>query len=460
MTNCATSSDPTFERSAPRWAIVGGGMMGLTLALRLAKEGQQVTLLEARPTLGGLADAWNVGDVRWDRHYHVTLLSDTNLLELLREVGLESELKWVETKTGFYTQGQFYSMSNTAEFLAFPPLSLIEKLRLGGTIFLGSKIRDWRRLERQSVESWLRRWSGGSTFRKIWLPLLRAKLGNAYQRTSAAFIWSYISRMYKARRTGLKKEMFGYVRGGYGRVLDVLRETLERQGVEIRLESRISRIGGEEHGPPRIVFQDGVVESFDHIVLTTPSSVVAKLCDGMDANEIAKHESIEYLGIVCASVLLKHPLRGFYVTNITDEVPFTAVIEMTTIVPPEELGGHTLVYLPKYATQDDEVFRCSDDEVRQTFLATLFRMYPELEPSDVEAFRVSRVRNVVAIPTIDYSKRLPPIRSSIPQVYVINSAHILKGNLNVNETVGLANEAFDEHLAPLLNVGTSLQAAM
>ncbi len=44
---------------------------------------------------------------------------------------------------------------------------------------------------------WLRRWSGNSTYEKIWLPLLKAKLGDAYQRASASFIWAYIDRMYK-----------------------------------------------------------------------------------------------------------------------------------------------------------------------------------------------------------------------------------------------------------------------
>ena len=45
-------------------------------------------------------------------------------------------------------------------------------------------------------------------------PLLRAKLGDAYQAASAAFIWATIQRLYAARRSGLKKEMFGYVPGG------------------------------------------------------------------------------------------------------------------------------------------------------------------------------------------------------------------------------------------------------
>jgi hypothetical protein len=40
-------------------------------------------------------------------------------------------------------------------------------------------------------------------------------LGENYKNTSASFIWSTIQRMYAARRSGLKKEMFGYVNGGY-----------------------------------------------------------------------------------------------------------------------------------------------------------------------------------------------------------------------------------------------------
>src|SRR5262245_32411536 len=170
--------------SSQHWAVIGGGMLGMTLAYRLAQCGQRVTLCEAAPQLGGLASAWNLGDAVWDRHYHVTLLSDTHLRALLDELGLEREMRWIETKTGFYCGGKLYSMSSSWEFLTFPPLSLWERLRLGGTIFLASKIRNWRRLEKISVADWLRRWSGRGAFEKIWLPLLRAKLGEAYRQTS------------------------------------------------------------------------------------------------------------------------------------------------------------------------------------------------------------------------------------------------------------------------------------
>ena len=75
-------------------------------------------------------------------------------------MGLGDEYRWVETKTGFYTDGELVSMSDTMEFLQFPPLGPISKLRLGATIFIASRIKNWKRLEKISVEKWLTKLSG------------------------------------------------------------------------------------------------------------------------------------------------------------------------------------------------------------------------------------------------------------------------------------------------------------
>jgi protoporphyrinogen oxidase len=358
-----------------RWGIVGGGMLGLTLAHRLAQAGQRVTLFEAAPEVGGLAAAWTLGDVTWDKHYHVTLLSDSHLRSLLAELGLDDEMRWVETRTGFYTDGRLHSMSNSLEFLTFPPLRLIDKLRLGLTIFTASRRKNWQPLEHVLVGDWLLKWSGARTFEKIWLPLLKTKLGECYQRTSASFIWATIARMYAARRTGLKKEMFGYAPGGYSHVLKRLGECLVREGVDIRTRASAGQVIAKADGRVRVETADST-ELFDRVVMTCPSPIVARLCPQLLETERRRHEGIEYLGIVCASVLLDRPLADYYVTNITDGgVPFTAVIEMTTLVDPAELGGKSLVYLPRYAPSDDEAWRWTDAEVEERFLAALASMY-------------------------------------------------------------------------------------
>jgi protoporphyrinogen oxidase len=424
------------------FAILGGGVLGMTLAYRLAGAGHRVTIFEAAGELGGLASAWKLNGISWDRHYHVTLLSDSHLRDLLGTLKLDSEMKWVETRTGFYMGGKLYSMSNSVEFLKFPPLSLIGKFRLGATIAYASRVKDWKRLESIPVEDWLTRLSGKSVFEKMWRPLLRAKLGENYQHASAAFIWAIIARMYAARRSGLKKEMFGYLPGGYGRFFDRFGELIRSQGVEIHLNSTARLVSPNDDGSLKVELTSGEIRDFDQVIMTLPSSVACNLCPAISENERNKLKSIRYQGIICASVLLKNPLAGYYVTNLIDSwVPFTAVIEMSALVDREQFGGHCLVYLPKYVDPTDAMFEQSDEQIRETFVSALEKMYPAFARSDVLAFQVSRVRRVLAISTLNYSENLPTMKTSVPGVHIINSAHISNGTLNVNETIQLANIA-------------------
>jgi protoporphyrinogen oxidase len=73
-------------------AVIGAGVLGLAIAHRLKARGDNVTVFEASPNLGGLASAWQLGDVTWDRHYHVTLASDAHTRAMLRAIGLGDEL--------------------------------------------------------------------------------------------------------------------------------------------------------------------------------------------------------------------------------------------------------------------------------------------------------------------------------------------------------------------------------
>jgi protoporphyrinogen oxidase len=429
------------------WCVVGGGLLGLTLAHRLAEAGERVTVLEAAPTLGGLASAWRLGDVVWDRHYHVIMLSDFHLRRLLSELDLDRDIRWTTTRTGFYCDEHLYRLNNAIDYLFFSPLGLIDKARLALSLHRMSRIKDGRALERIPLTDWLIRLSGKRTFEKIWRPLLRAKMGENYTKASAAFIWAYVNRLYAARRGGLKTEMFGYVPGGYARILEALERKLTGEGVAIELASpaqRIKRTGERV----RVTTPQGE-RAFDQVVVTAAGPLAARMCAGLTADESERLNGILYQGIVCASVLLKRPLAGYYVTYIADEaVPFTGVIEMSALVDPaEHFGGHSLVYLPRYAMIDDPYFEMTDDEVETRFLAGLAKIYPAVGRDDVLAFRLSRVRNVYAISTLNYSDRLPPMTTSVPGLHIVNSAQIVNASLAVNESVALAEQAVPRLLA-------------
>lgn len=430
-----------------RWGIVGGGLLGLTMAHRLAQAGQQVTVLEAAPELGGLASAWQVGDVTWDRFYHVVMLSDRYLRRLLSELELDAGIDWKVTRAGFFTGKGLYQLNNAVDYLRFPALNLIDKFRLGLTILYMARIEDGRRLEAVPLEDWLTRLSGRRVFENIWRPLLAAKLGDNYKKASASFIWSYARRFYAARQGGMKTEMFGYVPGGYACILERFAALLVREGVTIETGRPVQRIVPQRDG--FVVTSGETAFDFDKVVVTAASPLAAKICEGLTGDECRRLQGVTYNGVICASLVLTRPLGGYYLTYITDrDVPFTALIEMSSLVDAQkQFGGKTLIYLPRYVTGEDVFWDYDDAEIERRFLEGLRRMYPDVKADEILAVRIARARQVYAVSTLNYSDNLPPLLTSVPGLTIVNSAHIVNASLAVNETVALAEQTVERLLA-------------
>jgi glycine/D-amino acid oxidase-like deaminating enzyme len=192
--------------TAPRWAIVGGGMLGLTLAHRLRQQGKDVTVFEGASELGGLASAWQVGDVVWDRHYHVTLMSDSHLRGLLGELGLDGDIQWTETRTGVFDGERLHSASNTMELLRSPFLGwtdIVRPRRHGSLRGSRARLGAPRAHTRGDVAAAL---VGQPHVRAFLAAAAALEARPAYRDTSAAFIWATIQRLYAARRGGMKKK--------------------------------------------------------------------------------------------------------------------------------------------------------------------------------------------------------------------------------------------------------------
>ncbi len=428
-----------------RWGIVGGGVLGMELARQLANAGDHATVFEAAAEPGGLAMTWPIAGTRWDRHYHVILPTDTRLVELVEDLGLGDDLVWNKSSTGLYANDTLYSVSSTAEFLRLPSLRLIDKFRLGITMLYASRVNNWQRLEKISAERWLSRWSGSKTYREFWRPLLRSKLGDNTDEASAAFIWAIMKRLYRARTAGAKVEKLGFASGGYGPILDALVNAITEAGVELVTAAKVASVASNPDGGTTVTLAGGEQHEFDKVVVTTAAPVIADIVEELSADERRKLERIIYQGIVCVSMVLDRPLGGFYVTNITDDgFPFTGVIEMTALVDPSTFNGQTLIYLPRYTTADDAAWGWSDDEVVEMFFESLRRMYPDLTEGNIVETKVSRVRHVLAVSTINHSQSIPPVWTSVPNIAIVSSAQILHGTLNVDETLGVIEAAIPE----------------
>lgn len=427
--------------------IIGGGITGLTAAFYLLRAGLSVTILEARPQVGGLTTYFDFGSFQWDKFYHCILTSDRPLLQLIEDLKLSDEMRWRETKVGFYADEKLYSMSSTADFLRFPPLSLWEKFRLGLGVIYASRIRDGRPLESIPVSDWLKKVFGRTTYQKIWEPLLKCKLGSSREEASAAFIWATIFRLYSTRdRSAGQKERLGYVNGGYRAVFSRMVEEIRRMGGQTVTGEPVQELRPREGGGVDVRTNAGTL-FFDAVIATSPSKAFANSTPELPAIYRQKLNSVKYLGIVCMALVLKRPMTRFYCTNlIAQDIPFTGVIEMTNLIGLDQTQGKHLVYLPKYTPPDDPLFDAPDHEIAALFMNHFKRMFPDLQESEIERQFIFRERFVQPIPVLKYSAIVPSMDTGIPDLYLANTAQIINSTLNNNAMVKIALEAVQKVL--------------
>jgi protoporphyrinogen oxidase len=423
--------------------IIGGGLMGLALAQRLTNANHQVTVFEREPQFGGLATYHDYGKFYWDRFYHVILPSDRELIGFIKDLGLADQLRWRRTLTGFYVDRTFHSLSSGLEFLRFPPLSLLSKIRLAFTILYCSQIRNWRPLEKIPVGKWLRKIGGQATYEKLWKPLLLAKLGNEYERVSAVFIWSYIARMFSARDRSTQKEQLGHVAGGYKTVLNRLEQQIRLGGGDLRIGITVHniepRVGGGiqvEHGTTK--------EIFDKVIFTSPVDVLRRTASKKLVKLLRDDAGVEYLGVICMVLVTRNPLVPYYIVNIADQrVPFTGIIGMSNLVDTTETGGLHVTFLPKYIHADSPLLLQSDDEIRSVFFEGLRIMFPNWEQCGIESVHINRARRVQPLQVLNYSELVAQVASDHPDFFVLNTSQFTHMTLNNNEVI----RAVDEFIA-------------
>ena len=425
--------------------IIGGGLSGVALAHKLSKKNHVVTVIEGQTQLGGLATYEDHGPFVYDRYYHVILPSDRHLISFLRDLELDNELRWETTLTGFYVDESMHSMSNAWEFLRFPPLSLISKIRLALTILYCSRIENWRRLEKITVEEFLTRLSGRATYNKMWKPLLLAKLGESYERVSAVFIWTYIKRMFSARDSSASKEQLGHVRGGYKTVFDRLDKKICEHGGVIRVGTTVESIDPGSSGSGVDLQIDGSRENFDKVIFTGPVSVLNSIADRSLVAVEDSGKDVEYLGVICMALVTHRPLTSFYVLNIADHrIPFTGVIGMSNILDRSETAGLHLSYLPKYVLSNDDELRRPEDELQEEFLEGIRTMFPGFSESDVVSCRIHRAFKVQPLQVMNFSELIPKPKSLHPDFYVHNTAQFVNNTLNNNEVIRAVEQFLED----------------
>ncbi len=221
--------------SAPkRVLIVGGGFTGLTAALRLsADKNFSVALVESSNQLGGLASGFALCGTSLEKAYHHLFLTDTAILDLVRELGLQEKLIWCESSVAIFRDGKIHSFKTPLDLLKFAPCNFLGRVRTGLAVLYLKRQKNWRGLACRTALDWMTRACGRSAMETIWTPLLKGKFERHFDQVSMAWFWSRLHIRANSRSNG-GGEKLGYFRGGFNVMTSALEHEIRRRGVAIQ----------------------------------------------------------------------------------------------------------------------------------------------------------------------------------------------------------------------------------
>src|SRR3990167_7842416 len=169
-------------------AIIGAGITGLTLGYYLSQAGYRVTLFEKKEHVGGFLDSVWINGTFLEKYYHHILVGFDDLLKLLEELGMGSEIIWKQAKMGIFHDGKLFSFNGFLDVCLFKPLTFPNRIRFCLGILKMRKMKDRKYLDTFSAEEVLKKYFSEQIWQKIWKPLLKMKFGDDFCRVSATWI--------------------------------------------------------------------------------------------------------------------------------------------------------------------------------------------------------------------------------------------------------------------------------
>ncbi|MDQ3098182.1 MAG: NAD(P)/FAD-dependent oxidoreductase [bacterium] len=425
-------------------AIIGGGMTGLVCGYKLSLLGYTITIYESSPQVGGLAAGFRLHGESLERAYHHLFMTDTDIIQLVADLGLGSQLLWHNSSIASYYKGSLYPFGGALDLLCFPPLSPANRIRLAGVIYYLQKSENWQKFSSITASAWLSKCCGRKVYECIWEPLLKGKFHTYDKSVSMAWLWARVNTRANSRASLFDSEKLGYFKGGFQIVMDALVEKIKNNGGEIHTDARISSILSSHEDKAVTISQDNTQTQFGSVIATVPSPVFSRLISkNSEATPeyISKLESISYLGAVCAVFSTKQSLSKYYWHNIQDsEAPYLAFIQHTNLVGAERYDNNHVYYLGAYVPHDHTYFTNSDNSIYDLFFSYLKKMFPDFNRALIEEKHLFRFKNAQHVVDTTYASRIPDYRTRLPNVYLSNFSQIFPEDRGTNFSVREANK--------------------
>jgi protoporphyrinogen oxidase len=137
---------------------------------------------------------------------------------------------------------------------------------------------------------------------------------------------------------------------------------------------------------------------------------------------------------------LDRSLSSTYWLNVNDPgFPFVGVIEHTNFDSPENYDGKHIVFLSRYLAKEDPLWEFGDEDYLAFALSHLKRMFPDLERSWVQDFRVWRAEFAQPVTERDYSRYVPARETPFANAWISTMAQIYPEDRGTNYAIREGN---------------------
>jgi protoporphyrinogen oxidase len=433
--------------SRPRVTIVGGGLIGATLAWRLASARADVTLLEPCPTLAESSDALDFDGHVVDRLPRLIRASDSRMIEVSRELGIEDKLGFTAGGTGLFAGGDLHDFNGLADILRLTPLTRAQRLRLAWFVELCRLRPSYAALERVPLQRWLRRHCGAEVTDRLWKPLLDARFDADHDELPATYLWARTRHMGPGRGAG-REMLRGHFAGGHRTLVDAMNQRCMQLGADIRVNARVAGLRMDGDRVAGVHLGDEVVEA-DLTVVTVQSSALEVLLPGRLRGLLAAYPR-RWLGVTCVILKLPRSLLPYYTLDICSPSPITSVVESSHVVGTDHTDGLRLAYLLRYCDPDAPDMTEDDGSVYHRYVSMVEDIVPSFSRDEVVAWTVQRTREAEPVHVLGQFPRVAPVwPEDVPGLALASNAQIYPRPLSDESTLTFAEQVAGEASAHL-----------